>query len=70
MSEIAMSVSERVSEVIAQYGGVRPAARALDIDAAYLTRLRDGYKNHPSAAILKKLKMKKCVSYVKVTPGW
>lgn len=45
----------RVRKLIAEHGGVRPAARALGIDPSYLVRLRDGTKDNPSDDTLARL---------------
>ena len=50
-----MTLRERVRALIVQHGGVRAAARALQIDPAYLVRLRDGVKQHPGREIQQKL---------------
>ena len=55
----------RIRELETQHGGLRAAARVLDCDAAYLLRLRDGEKCNPSAAMLRKLGLKKVVTYVR-----
>ena len=49
-----------------EYGGLRAAARVLDVSPSYLSRLRDGEKINPSNKILKKLGLKKVILYVKV----
>lgn len=59
-------LAERILELIAQHDGIRPAARVLGIDPAYLLRLYDGEKTNPSAVILKKLGLKKVVTYVRI----
>lgn len=46
---------DRVKKLIVQHGGLRAAARALQIDPAYLLRLRDGVKQHPGRGIQQKL---------------
>ncbi len=51
-----------ISAVIAQHSGVRPAARVLDIDAGYLSRLRDGKKVNPSNRLLRRLGLRKIVT--------
>ena len=51
----AIEISTRVRQLIAQYGGIRPAARALKMDAGYLLRLKTGEKMNPGPAVLKKL---------------
>jgi hypothetical protein len=55
----------RIRELEEQHGGLRAAARVLRCDAAYLMRLRDGDKTNPSAAMLRKLGLKKVVTYVR-----
>jgi len=55
----------RIRELEVQHGGLRAAARVLDCDAAYLLRLRDGEKRNPGAAMLRKLGLKKVVTYVR-----
>lgn len=53
------TISAVVTKLIKKHGGIRAAARALDIDAAYLMRMRDGTKNNPSDCTLKKLGIKR-----------
>lgn len=53
---------ERVNRLIEQHGGIRPAARALEIDPAYLMRLRDSIKINPSDDTLRKLGLRKVVT--------
>lgn len=53
-----------VAALIEKHGGVRAAARATGIDAAYLCRLRDGEKTEPSEMTLKELGLKREVTYV------
>lgn len=50
-----MGLREHVSQLIVRYGGVRAAARALQLDPAYLIRMRDGVKQHPSRRVQRKL---------------
>lgn len=56
----------RIRELEAQHGSLRAAARVLRCDAAYLLRLRDGEKRNPSTAMLRKLGLKKVVTYVRI----
>lgn len=57
----------RVESVISQHGGVRPAARAIQVNYAYLSRLRTGEKSNPTPAVLRKLGLRKVVSYQEIT---
>ena len=58
-----MMIQTRVYELIKEYGGLRRAARLLDIDPAYLWRLSRGKKRNPSGYILAKLGLKKMITY-------
>ena len=58
-------LGKRIRELEMQHGGLRAAARVLKCDAAYLLRLRDGEKPNPGAAMLRKLGLKKVVTYVR-----
>lgn len=49
------TVRQRVSELVVQHGGLRPAARALRMTPQYLYRLGNGEKKNASAAMLRKL---------------
>ena len=57
---------DRIIELERQHGSLRAAARVLQIDPAYLLRLRDGEKTNPSAAVLRKLKLMKIVAIVPI----
>lgn len=54
----------RIQELARQHGSLRAAARALGIDAGYLSRLQDGSKLEPSDAVLRKLGLKRVVLYI------
>lgn len=49
---------------IERHGSLREAARALGVDHVYLWRLSVGQRNNPSAALLKKLGLRRIVGYV------
>lgn len=48
---------------IFECGGLRKAARELDIDPGYLCKLRDGEKDNPGDVLLDKLGLEKCVRF-------
>lgn len=54
----------RIQELAKKHGSLRAAARALEIDHAYLSRLQDGLKLEPSDAVLRKLRLKRVVLYI------
>jgi len=57
---------DAVHVVIAKHGGVRPAARVLQVTAAYLSRLNRGHKVWPNDRLLRKLGVRRSVIYWKL----
>lgn len=57
-----------VKALIARHGGTRIAARALGVNYAYLSRLSTGQKSNPTDATLRKLGLKKVVTYTPIRP--
>lgn len=42
-----MTLQDRIDELVAQHGGLRAAARVLQMDPSYLLRLHSGEKTNP-----------------------
>lgn len=63
-----LTIPTVVDALIAKHGGLRAAARAIQINYAYLSRLRSGEKTNPTAATLRKLGLKKVVTYAPLKP--
>lgn len=63
MSDDSVTIRQRADELVDRHGGVRRAARAIGIDDAYFSRLRDGQKKEPSARVLRKLGLTRVVTY-------
>lgn len=61
-----MELTRVIREIVNQHGGVRQAARALQIDHGYLSRLWSGDKDNPSEAMMKKLGIEREVSYRRI----
>ncbi len=55
----------RIQELAKQHGSLRAAARVLDIDHGYLSRLQDGGKTEPSDDVLRKLDLRRMVTYIR-----
>lgn len=55
----------RIQELAKQHGSLRAAARVLQIDHGYLSRLQDGEKTEPSDDVLRKLGLRRVVTYVR-----
>jgi len=60
------TIQDQAKAVIADFGGIRPAARVIEIDPAYLSRLASGEKNNPSVAVLKRLCLSTPIYYTQV----
>jgi transcriptional regulator with XRE-family HTH domain len=57
----------RIRELAKAHGSLRRLADAIEVDAGYLSRLRDGDKSNPSDELLRKLGLRRMVSYVLVS---
>ena len=58
-----MTLQERIHELVAQHGSLRAVARVTGIDAGYLSRLRTGEKANPEKDKLRRLGLRRVVSY-------
>jgi hypothetical protein len=58
---------ERIDDLAEKHGSLRAAARVLQVDPGYLSRLRAGEKEWPSDELLRKLKLRRIVLYVDTT---
>ena len=59
------TVSRRIEELVEQYGSIKEVANHLGVGAAYLHRLANGSKTSPSEDVIKKLGLRRIVSYVR-----
>lgn len=64
VNSIPTVLTKTVEAVIEKHGGVRATAKAIGVDAGYLTRLRDGEKTNPSDIVLRKLGLREVKLYV------
>jgi hypothetical protein len=53
--EAYVTVPKRLDELIAQHGTLRAAARVIEIDVGYLSRLRSGEKGKPGKDFLRRM---------------
>ena len=58
-----MTLDERIDQLVQQHGSLRAAARVTELDAGYLARLRSGEKVNPSAECLRKLGLRRVVTF-------
>jgi len=64
----SLTIPVVVDALVTKHGGLRAAARAVQINYAYLSRLRTGQKTNPTAAVLRKLGLRKMVVYTPIKP--
>lgn len=64
-----MTLADRIDELIAKHGSLRAAARAIDIDHGYLSRLATGDKVRPGKTILRRLGVKQVITYESLKPA-
>lgn len=56
-------VRHRIDQLIEHHGSLRAVARVLEVSPAYLSRLSRGEKQDPSDGMLRKLRLRRVVSY-------
>lgn len=59
-------LQRRIDELIEKHGGLVAAARVLQVDAGYLSRLRSGEKKDPGYAVLRRMGLRRVVTYERV----
>jgi len=62
------TVQAAIEKQVSRHGGLRAAARAMEIAPSYLCRLRTGEKAQPDDSILRKLGLRRVVSYEVIRP--
>lgn len=61
-------VQKAVARAVAKHGTLRAAARVFQVDPGYLQRLLTGEKDAPGDPLLRKLGLRKVVTYVNAAP--
>ncbi|MGJ7544593.1 Lar family restriction alleviation protein [Variovorax sp. LT1R16] len=64
----AVQVPERIAELIDQHGSLRAAARALDCDPGYLSRLQSGEKSDPGTELLSRMGLRQVITFERIKP--
>lgn len=68
LAGVSMTLAERIAELIEQHGSLRAAARVLECDAGYLSRLQSGEKDNPEVWLLRRMNLRRVVSYERTAP--
>jgi transcriptional regulator with XRE-family HTH domain len=58
-----VTLAERIEQLVGQHGSLRAVARVTEIDVGYLSRLREGEKFNPEKATLRRLGLRRVVTY-------
>lgn len=61
-----LTLPNRVAELIEQHGSLRAAARVLDCDPGYLSRLQSGEKNDPGDTLLRRMGLRQITTYERI----
>jgi len=65
-----MTLQERIDELVAQHGSWRAGDRVTEIDVGYLSRLRAGEKANPEKDNLRRLGLRRVVTFERLkTPN-
>lgn len=65
MQHETISIDQRIADLVAQHGSLRKAGRVVGLTGQYLYRLQVGEKKAPSADTLRKLGLKRIVTYIR-----
>ena len=58
-----MTLQKCIAKLVRQHGSLREVARVTEIDVGYLSRLRSGEKVNPEKEKLRRLGLRRVVSY-------
>lgn len=61
-----MKLTDRIAELVSQHGSLRAAARVIEIDVGYLSRLASGEKSRPKAEFLRRMGLKAVIDYERI----
>jgi hypothetical protein len=64
-----MTLHDRVIQLVEKHGSLRAAARAIEVDAGYLSRLGSGEKESPSPDVLRRMGLRQVVTYELCRPA-
>lgn len=65
----AVTLQDRIDELVAQHGSLRAVARVTEIDVGYLSRLRAYANVNPGRDKLRRLGLRRVVTYELLKPA-
>lgn len=63
---MSITLKHRIAELIQQHGTLRAAARAIQVEVSYLSRLERGEKDNPSTLTLRRMGLREVVTYERI----
>ena len=64
-----MTLHDRVIQLVEKHGSLRAAARAIQVEVSYLSRLGSGEKDSPSSEVLRRMGLRQITSYELLRPA-
>ena len=64
-----LTLIERLKQLSKKHGSLRAVSRATRLDPGYLSNLRSGKKVNPGPRALRKLGLRRVISYVPIVKG-
>lgn len=61
-----LTIPSRIAELVEQHGSLRAAARVLECDAGYLSRLQSGEKTDPGAHLLRRMGLRQVTTFERI----
>ena len=62
-NDLNTTLAQRIAELSEQHGSLRAAARVLEVDAGYLSRLASGEKSDPGETLLRRMGLRAVTTY-------
>lgn len=62
-------MQERIDELVLKHGTLRAVGRVLKVDPGYLSRLRRGIVTMPSNGLLRRMRLRRVIYYVRAQPN-
>lgn len=69
MNHETVSIDQHIAQLVAKHGSLRKVGRVVGLTGQYLYRLQVGEKTNPSEAALRKLGLRRVISYVRRVGG-
>jgi hypothetical protein len=63
MQHETISIDQRIADLVARHGSLRKAGRIVGLTGQYLYRLQVGEKTNPSDEVLRKLGLRRNITY-------